>query len=157
MQHLVTINNFKKTRNRMKKLCALLHIKFFSQQDDMIKIVNFDEGVWFYGRFSEAMSYSRFALLSQKSQFTNRKFFHCLASPGLLSEASMNKEKHSLQKFAALQSGGATQRNSSLPQTWLDTKGANFENDIASINLGVILLEKECCTHQYTHSLTNLI
>ena len=28
----------------MKKLCALLHIKFFSQQDD-IRVVNFDEGV----------------------------------------------------------------------------------------------------------------
>ena len=28
----------------MKKLCALLRIKFFSQQDDT-KIVNFDEGV----------------------------------------------------------------------------------------------------------------
>ena len=31
----------------------------------------------------------------------------------------MNKEKHSLHNFAALQSRGATQRNSSLPQTWL--------------------------------------
>ena len=28
----------------MKKLCALLHIKFFSKQDDT-KIVNFDKGV----------------------------------------------------------------------------------------------------------------
>ena len=40
----LTINNFKKTRDRMKKLCALLCIKFFSQQDDT-KIVNFDEGI----------------------------------------------------------------------------------------------------------------
>ena len=40
----LTINNFKKTRDRMKKLCALLRIKFFSQQDDT-KIVNFDKGV----------------------------------------------------------------------------------------------------------------
>ena len=31
----------------------------------------------------------------------------------------MNKEKHSLHNFEALQSGGATQRNSSLPQTGL--------------------------------------
>ena len=38
------INNFKKTRDRMKKLCALLCVKFFPQQDDT-KIVNFDEGV----------------------------------------------------------------------------------------------------------------
>ena len=37
------INNFKKTRDRMKKLCALLCMKF-SPQDDT-KIVNFDEGV----------------------------------------------------------------------------------------------------------------
>ena len=29
---------------------------------------------WFYSRFSQAMSFSRFALLSQKSQFTYRKF-----------------------------------------------------------------------------------
>ena len=67
MNATLTINNFKKTRDRMKKLCALLRIKFFSQQDDT-KIVNFDEG-----HFSEAMSFSRFALLSQKSQFTYRK------------------------------------------------------------------------------------
>ena len=40
----LTINNFKKTMDRVKKLCALLRIKFFSQQDDT-KIVNFDEGV----------------------------------------------------------------------------------------------------------------
>ena len=45
-----TINNFKKTRDRMKKLCALLCIKFSSQQDDT-KIVNFDEGVLFLWPF----------------------------------------------------------------------------------------------------------
>ena len=39
------INNFQKTRDRMKKLCALLHMKFFSQQDDT-QIINFYEGVW---------------------------------------------------------------------------------------------------------------
>ena len=57
----------------MKKLCALLRIKFFTQQDDT-EIVNFDEGVLILWPFSEAMSFSRFALLSQKSQFTYRKF-----------------------------------------------------------------------------------
>ena len=31
----------------------------------------------------------------------------------------MNKQKHSLRNFAALESGGVTQRNSSLPQTWV--------------------------------------
>ena len=69
----LSFNNFKKTRDRMKNLCALLRIEFFFEQDDT-KIVNFDEGVWFCGRFSEAMSFSRFALLSQKSQFTYRIF-----------------------------------------------------------------------------------
>ena len=75
---------------------------------------------WFYGHFSEAMSFSRFALLSQKSQFTYRKFsivwlprvkcllLFCKAKPAWI------KRSHSLRNFAALQSGGATQRNSSL-------------------------------------------
>ena len=67
----LTINNFKKRRDRMKKLCALLRIEFFSEQDDT-KIVNFDEGVLILWPFFEAMSFSRFALLSQKSQFTYR-------------------------------------------------------------------------------------
>ena len=64
----------------MKKLCALLRIKFFSQQDDT-KIVNFDEGVLILWPFSEAMSFSRFTLLSQKSHYVP-KFFYCLASLG---------------------------------------------------------------------------
>ena len=40
----LSINNFKKTRDRMKKLCALLPIELFSEQEDT-KIVNFEEGV----------------------------------------------------------------------------------------------------------------
>ena len=40
----LTINNFKKTRDKMKRLCALLRINFFLQQDDT-KIVHFDEGI----------------------------------------------------------------------------------------------------------------
>ena len=39
-----TINDFKKTRDRIIKLCPLLRIKLFFQQDDT-KIINFDEGV----------------------------------------------------------------------------------------------------------------
>ena len=38
-------------RDRMKKLCALLRMKFFSQQDDT-KIVNVDEGVLIMWPFS---------------------------------------------------------------------------------------------------------
>ena len=41
----LTINDFKKTRNRINKLCPLLRIKFFFQRDDT-KIIHFDEGVW---------------------------------------------------------------------------------------------------------------
>ena len=80
---------------------------------------------WFYGCFSEAMSFSRSALLSQKSQFTYRKFsivwlprVKCLL---LLCKAKPAWIKRSIQlrNFAALQSGGATRRNTSRPQTWL--------------------------------------
>ena len=39
-----TINNSKKTRDRMKELCALVHLKFFYEQDGT-KILHFDEGV----------------------------------------------------------------------------------------------------------------
>ena len=86
---------------------------------------------WFYGRFSEAMSFSRFALLYQKSKFTYWKLsivwlprakcllLLCKTREVQENKASMNKEKHSLRNFAALESGGATQRNSSLPQTGL--------------------------------------
>ena len=54
----------------MKKLCALLRIKFFSQQDDT-KIVNFDESVLI---LRQCHFQDLSALLSQKSQFTYRKF-----------------------------------------------------------------------------------
>ena len=40
----LSITNFKKTRYRREKLCALSRIEFFSEQDDT-NIVNFDEGV----------------------------------------------------------------------------------------------------------------
>ena len=44
----------------------------------------------------------------------------------------MNKEKHSLRNFAALQSGGATQKKFPTSNVTFDTIGANFENDIDS-------------------------
>ena len=39
------INDFKKTRDRINKVCPLLRIQFLFQQDDT-KIINFDEGVY---------------------------------------------------------------------------------------------------------------
>ena len=69
LYRVVTINNFKKTRDRMKKLCALLCIKSFPSTMTPRSLI-FMKAFWFYGRFSEAMSFSRIALLSQKSQLT---------------------------------------------------------------------------------------
>ena len=57
----------------MKKLCALLRIKFFPQQDDT-QIVNFDEGVLILWPFFWGNVIFKFALLSQKSQFTYQRF-----------------------------------------------------------------------------------
>ena len=136
----------KQTRDRMKKLCALLRIQFFSQQDDT-KIVNFDEGVLILCSFSAAMSFSRFALLSQKSQFTYRQFsivwfprvncqllLMCNAKPAWIIKRSINyvtlqhynpgellKEIHPLFFFTS--------------NVTFDTKGANLENYIASEEL----------------------
>ena len=71
------------------------------------------------------MSFSGFALLSQKSQFTYRKYsivwLPRVKCPLLLCKAKPAWIKRSIQlrNFAALQSGGATQRNTSRLQTWL--------------------------------------
>ena len=164
-----TINNFKKTRDRMKKLCALLRVEFFFFQHDDTKIIDFDEGVlilWpsFWGNV--IFKICHFCL-----NYWLPKIFHCMASPGKVSalalknEDSMNKEKHSLCNFAVLQSGGATQRNSSLPQSWLlirkkqilkmtlpQKTGIKNQNAfIKIIHLSVILLEKLFSTHSCTH------
>ena len=79
MQHLQSIIS-RKRGNRIKKLCSLLRIEFFSEQD-VTKIVNFDEGVLILCRFSEAMSFSRFALLSQKSQLITHRIFSIVWLP----------------------------------------------------------------------------
>ena len=42
-----------------------------------------------YARFSEAVSFQDFALLSQESQFTYRIFSHCVASPGKVSALAL--------------------------------------------------------------------
>ena len=120
---------------------------------------------------TEAMSFSRFALLSQKSQFAYRKFaivwlsrvkcllLLCNAEPPWI------KKNKSLRNFAALLSGGATQRNSSLPQTWLliqkerifkmtltQKNGSKIKTPSSkSLILVLFLLEKECSTHYCTH------
>ena len=87
----LTINNFKKTRDRIKKLCALLRIKFFSQQDDT-KIVKFDEGVlilwpFFWGNNNNIIL--KICPSNSKVIIYVPKIFHCVASPGKLSALAL--------------------------------------------------------------------
>ena len=162
----LTINNFKKRRDRIKKLCALLCIKFFPQQDDT-KIINFDEGILILWRFTEAMSFARFALLSQKSQFTYRKFsivwlpwvkcllLLCKAEPAWIKRSihyvilqhynpgELLKEFPPYLTWLLIQN-----RSEVLKWHWLRKMANAF---VKIINLGVILLGKECSTHYCTH------
>ena len=123
----LSINNFKKTRDRMKKLCALLRINFFSQQDDT-KIVNFDECVlilwpFFWGNviFKICPSISKVTIYVPKifplfgfDPRVNCQLLLCKAKPAWIIKRSIHYV--TLQHYNP---GGATQRNSSLPQTWL--------------------------------------
>ena len=84
----LTINNFKKTRDRMKKLCTLLRIKFFSQQDDT-KIVNFDEGVLILWSFFWGNVIFKICPSISKVTIYVPKIYHCLASPGKVSALAL--------------------------------------------------------------------
>ena len=87
----------------MRKLCTLMRIVFFSQQN-YIKIINFDEGVLILWPFFWGNVILHFCLKSHNWRTAN---FRCLAHPGKVSalalknEDSTNKEKHSLRNFAA--------------------------------------------------------
>ena len=76
----LTINNFKKTRDRMIKFCALLHIKFCFQQDDT-KIVNFDAGVLILWPFFWGNVIFKICSCISKVTIYVPEIFHCLASP----------------------------------------------------------------------------
>ena len=149
-----------------KKLCTLLRTTLFSQQNDT-KIVNFDEGVLILWPFSEAMSFWRFALLSQKSHFTYRKFsivwlprvkclfLLCKAKPAwirrnihyvalqhynageLLKEISPYLKRDFWYKRSKFWKWHCLRKNGSR----IKTPSSVF------INLSVILLGKECSTH----------
>ena len=84
----LTINNFRKMGDRMKKLCALLHIKFFSLQDDT-KIVNFDEGVLILWPFFWGNVIFKICPSISKVTIYIPKIFHCLASPGKVSALTL--------------------------------------------------------------------
>ena len=137
----LTINNFKKTRARMKKLFALLRIKFFSQQDDP-KIGNFDEGVLILWPFFWGNVIFNLPLLSQKSQFTYRKFsivwlprvncqlLLCKAKPAWIIKRSIHYI--TLQHYNLACPGELLKEIPPYLNVTFDTKGANFENYIAS-------------------------
>ena len=120
-----TINNFKKTRNRMKSCGYYCILNSFPSKMTTRSLIVM-KALWFDGRFSEAISFSRFALLSQKSQFTYRIFsivwlprvncqlLLCKAKPAWIIKRNIHYV--TLQHYNP---GGITQRNSSLPQTWL--------------------------------------
>ena len=137
---LSCINNFKKTRDRMKKLCALLHIKFFFHCKMTPRSLILMKAILILWPFFWGNVIFKICRFYLKSHNLRKWKFSIVWLPRvkcllLLCKAKpyMNKEKNSLRNFAVLEFGGATQRNSSWPQMWLsDTKGANFENDIAS-------------------------
>ena len=119
-----TINNFKKTREKIKKLCALMCIEFFSQQMTPISLILM-KAFWFYGRFSEAMSFSKFATSVSKVRFDVPKIsivwlprVKCLLLLWKTKTAWIKRNTHyvTLQRYNP---GEATQRNSSRPQSWL--------------------------------------
>ena len=64
----------------MKNVCALLRIKFFSQQDDTI-IVNFNENVLILWPFFWGNVIFKICPSISKVTIYVPKFFHCVASP----------------------------------------------------------------------------
>ena len=122
----------------MKKLCALMLIEFFSQQNGT-KIINFDKGVLIPWLFFWGMFIFKICHFCLKSHNWRTKNFCCLAPSGKVSvlalknEDSMNKEKHSLRSFAVFQSRGSYSKKF-LPTSIVtfDRKETNFENNIAS-------------------------
>ena len=86
-----TINNFKKTREKMKELCALMRTEFFSQQNDT-KIINLDEGVLILWPFFWGNVIFKLCHFCLKSHNRRTKYFHCLAPPGKVSALALNNE-----------------------------------------------------------------
>ena len=134
-QHLRSMIS-RKRGTEWNRLCAILRIEYFFQQN-YNKIINVEEGFLISWPFCEAMPFSKFATSVTKVKIYVPKIFHCLVSPGIVSalalknEDSINKEKHSLRNSPVLQSGEATQRNSSYLNSDFWYK-IHFENDIIS-------------------------
>ena len=143
MQHLRSII-FKKTRDRMNKLCALLCIKFFFQQN-YTKIVNFDEGVLILEPFFWGNVIIKICTFCIKSPVWGREEFLWVAPPDS-NAAKLRNECFSLFMLAlfsctslVLQSKSrhfarGSQTMESFQYVNLDfwDRRANLENDIAS-------------------------
>ena len=76
----------------MKKLCALLIVKFFFQEDDT-KIINFDESVLILWPFFLGNVIFKICHFCLKIYYWLPKMFHCLASPGKVSALALKKKK----------------------------------------------------------------
>ena len=128
------------------------------------------KALWFYGRFSEAMSFSKFATSVPKLTIDVPKIAHCVASPGKVSalalenEDSMNKEKHSLQCY----NPGGGNLLTEIPPYYtsivtFDTKEANFASEngsrIKTLSSKPLILVSFCWKKNFLRvkALTNLI
>ena len=125
MQHLqCTINNFKKTREKMKKLCALLCTDSFPSKMTPRSLILM-KTFWFYGHFSEAMSFFKFATSVSEVTIDVPQIsivwlprVKCLLLLWKTKTAWIKRSIHyvTLQRYNP---GEATRRNSSRPQSWL--------------------------------------
>ena len=126
-------NNATPTINNFKETYALLHIKFFFQQDNA-KMINFDEGVFLRQCY---MYIQNVSLLSQKSQLTYRKFsivwlprVKCLL---LLCRTKTVWIKRSIATWfcSVIIQGSYSEKFLRTSIVTFDSIEANFENDIA--------------------------
>ena len=93
----------------MKMFCALLRIKFFSQQDGT-KIINFDEGsfiLWPFFWGNVIFNICHFCLKSHNDVPKKKSIIWLPRVRCLLLLWKMKKELHSLPNYAALQSRGS--------------------------------------------------
>ena len=105
----LAINNFKQTRDRMKKLCAFLRIKFVFQQNDT-KIINFDEGVLILEPFFWGNVIFKICTFCIKSHVWRREEFLWVA-PRDSNAAKLRNECFSLFMLASLYKARADTSN----------------------------------------------
>ena len=79
-----------KRGGKWKKLCALMHIEFFSQHDT--NIINFDEGVLILWPFFWGNVIFKICHFCLKSHNWRTENFHCLAPPGKVSTLALKNE-----------------------------------------------------------------